>query len=58
MLATVQLKGNVLKKIRPKAFKKTVSKITVIAKKMTKKQKATLRKSLKKAGISKKVKVK
>lgn len=57
-LKTVQLKGNALKKIKPKAFKKTAAKITVIAKKMTKKQKATLRKNLKKAGISKKVKVK
>ncbi len=39
------------------AFKKTAAKITVTTKKMTKKQKGMLGKKLKRAGISKRVKV-
>lgn len=57
-LRTVQVQGSALKTIRSGAFKKTSAKITVSAKKMNKKQKAALLKKLKKAGISKKAKVK
>ena len=57
-LKSVQLKGKALKSIKSGAFKKTSAKLTVSAKKMSKKQKAALRKKLKKAGSSKKVKVK
>lgn len=57
-LKTIQLKGSALKTIKQGAFKKTAAKITVDAKKMTKKQKDMLGKKLKKAGISKRVRVK
>ena len=57
-LKTVQVKGKALKKIKAGAFKNTSAKITVSAKKMSKKQKAALLKNLKKSGISKKAKVK
>lgn len=54
----VQLKGKALKTIRTGAFKKTSAKMIVSAKKMSKSQKAKLLKKLKKAGISKRTKVK
>ena len=57
-LANVQLKGKALKSIKAGAFKKTSAKLKVSAKKMSKKEKAKLLKALKKAGCSKKVKVK
>ena len=57
-LKTVQLKGKALKRIKSGAFKKTSAKLTVSAKKMKKSQKAALLKKLKKAGSSKKAKVK
>ena len=57
-LKTVQLKGKALKTIKKGAFQNTSAKITVSAKKMSKKQKAELLKKLKKAGMSKKAKVK
>lgn len=56
-LSSVQLKGKALKKIGSQAFKKTSAKLTVSAKKMNKKQKAALLRNLKKAGASKKTKV-
>ncbi|MEY8428382.1 glycoside hydrolase family 2 TIM barrel-domain containing protein [Lachnospiraceae bacterium 46-15] len=57
-LKSVQLKGNALKNIKTGAFKKTSAKMVVSAKKMNKKQKAALLTKLKKAGMSKKGKVK
>ena len=57
-IKTVQLKGKALKTIKKGAFQNTSAKITVSAKKMSKKQKAELLKKLKKAGMSKKAKVK
>ncbi|MEY8427031.1 glycoside hydrolase N-terminal domain-containing protein [Lachnospiraceae bacterium 46-15] len=57
-LKSVQLKGKALKTIKSGAFKKTSAKLVVSAKKMSKKQKARLLKSLKKAGAGKKTKVK
>ena len=57
-LTNVQLKGKALKSIKAGAFKKTSAKLKVSAKKMSKKEKAKLLKALKKAGCSKKVKVK
>ena len=57
-LKSVQLKGKALKSIKTGAFKKTSAKLTVSAKKMSKKQKAKLLKQLKKAGAGKKTKVK
>lgn len=57
-LKSVQLKGNALKNIKSGAFKKTSAKMIVSAKKLNKKQKAALFKKLKKAGMSKKGKVK
>ena len=57
-LKNVQLKGKALKTIRTGAFQKTSAKLTVSAKKMTKKQKAALLGKLKKAGAGKKAKVK
>lgn len=57
-LKSVQLKGKALKSIKSGAFKKTSAKLVVSAKKMSKKQKASLLKNLKKAGAGKKTKVK
>lgn len=57
-LKNVQLKGKALKTIRTGAFQKTSAKLTVSAKRMTKKQKAALLGKLKKAGAGKKAKVK
>lgn len=57
-LKSVQLKGSALKTVKAGAFKKTAAKITVSAKKMKKNQKAALWKKLRRAGISKKAKVK
>ena len=57
-LKNVQLKGKGVKTIRTAAFKKTSAKLTVSAKKMNKKQKKQLLKKLRKAGMSKKAKVK
>lgn len=57
-LKTVILEGNSLKTIKKGAFKKTSSNITVKAKKMQKNQKKQLLKKLKKAGVSKKAKLK
>ena len=57
-LKSVQLKGNALKNIKSGAFKKTSAKMVVSVKKLNKKQKAALFKKLKKAGMSKKGKVK
>jgi len=57
-LKTAELKGKTMKTIKAGAFQKTSAKITVLAKKMNKKQKASLLKKLKKAGIHKKAKMK
>lgn len=57
-LKTVQLKGKALKKVGKQAFKKTYAKMVVSAKKMNKKEKAKLLKTMRKAGMSKKGKVK
>lgn len=57
-LKNVQLKGKGVKTIRTAAFKKTSAKLTVSVKKMNKKQKKQLLKKLRKAGMSKKAKVK
>lgn len=50
-LRTIQLKGKALKTIGSKAFQKTAKKVTVKTSKLTKKQKESLLKKLKKAGI-------
>ena len=57
-LKSVQLKGKALNNIKTGAFKKTSAKMVVSAKKMNKKQKASLLKKMKRAGMSKKGKVK
>ena len=57
-LKSIQLKGSALKNIKSGAFKKTGTKVTVSAKKVAKKQKAKLLKKMKKAGLSKKAKIK
>ena len=57
-LKKVTLKGKALKTIGKGAFKKTAQKMTVTAKKLTKKQKTALLKKMKKSGMSKKAKIK
>ena len=57
-LKTLQCKGTALKKIKTGAFRKTGNTLTVTVKKRNRKQKAALWKKLKKAGISKKAKLK
>lgn len=57
-LKTLQCKGTALKKIKSGAFRKTGNTLTVTVKKRNRKQKAALWKKLKKAGISKKAKLK
>lgn len=57
-LKSMQLKGKALKTIRSGAFQKTSSKMVVSAKKMSRKQKLLLAKKMRKAGMSKKGKVK
>lgn len=57
-LKMIQLKGKALKTIKSGALKKTYAKMVVSAKKMSKKEKAALFKKLKKAGMSKKGRVK
>ena len=56
-LKSVQIKGKALRNISTGAFKKTSAKMTVSAKKLSKKQKAGLMKKFRKAGMSKKAKV-
>ena len=57
-LKMVQMKGKALKTVQSGAWKNTHAKMVVSAKKMAKKQKAALFKKLKRAGMSKKGKVK
>lgn len=57
-LKTVILEGSSIQTVKSCAFKKTSSNMTVKAKKMQKSQKKKLLKKLKKAGISKKTKMK
>lgn len=57
-LKSVQLKGKALKKVGKSAFKKTSPKMVVSAKKMNKKDRAKLLKTMRKAGMSKKGRVK
>ena len=56
-LKSVQIKGKALRSISTGAFKKTSAKMTVSAKKLSKKQKAGLMKKFRKAGMSKKAKM-
>ena len=56
-LKSVQIKGKALRNISTGAFKKTSAKMTVSAKKLSKKQKAGLMKKFRKAGMSKKAKM-
>ena len=56
-LKSVQIKGKALRNISAGAFKKTSAKMTVSAKKLSKKQKAGLMKKFRKAGMSKKAKM-
>lgn len=57
-LKSIQLKGKALKTIRNGAFQKTASRMVVSAKKLSRKQKLLLKKKMRKAGMSKKGKVK
>lgn len=57
-LKKVTLNGKALKKIKSGAFKKTASKMSVTAKKLNKKQKNAILSKMKKAGMSKKAKIK
>lgn len=59
-LKTIVIKGTKLKTIKAGAFKNTSSKITIkfVGKKLTAKKKAALLKKLRKAGLSKNVKIK
>lgn len=56
-LKSVQIKGKALRSISAGAFKKTSAKMTVRAKKLSKKQKAGLMKKFRKTGMSKKAKM-
>lgn len=56
-LKSVQIKGKALRSISAGAFKKTSAKMSVSAKKLSKKQKAGLMKKFRKAGMSKKAKM-
>ena len=58
-LSRIIVKGKTIKSIKTGAFKKTAGKITVtVPKKMTPKKRSSLKKQLRKAGISKNVKIK
>ena len=56
-LKSVRIKGKALRSISTGAFKKTSAKMTVSAKKLSKKQKAGLMKKFRKAGMSKKARM-
>lgn len=57
-LKKVTLKGKALKQVKTGAFKKTSAKMVVTAKKLNKKQKKSILSKMKKAGMSKKAKIK
>ncbi len=57
-LKTIQIDGKTIKTVGAKALKKTAGNIKIRAKKMNRKQKTALLKKLRKAGVSKKAKVK
>lgn len=57
-LKTVQLKGKALKKVGKQAFKKTYAKMVVSSEEDEQERKAKLLKTMRKAGMSKKGKVK
>lgn len=57
-LKKVTLKGKALKQVKTGAFKKTSAKMVVTAKKLNKKQKKSILTKMKKAGMSKKAKIK